>query len=86
MFDSIDAILGNLLLAVVGTLVVLAAAYNAVAFACRLKRHRRHVRYEGGYCAGCGYDIRANIGRCPECGADLFAQATTYWTERLAGP
>ena len=40
----------------------------AVAF---WRARRRRKRIAAGLCGGCGYDVRANTGRCPECGARI---------------
>ena len=66
-----------------------AAALPVVLFllaeACaRFVEHRRSLRaFEHGRCARCGYDTRANAGRCPECGDELMSHATAYWRSFL---
>ena len=37
------------------------------------RMRRRRQRMAGGLCVVCGYDVRASVGRCPECGTTLTA-------------
>lgn len=51
-----------------------------------IRSHRNNVagrRYEQHRCMRCGYDIRFNIDRCPECGDDLVEQAKRFWKGRV---
>jgi hypothetical protein len=50
-----------------------------------MRRGQATRDYERGVCTRCGYDTRANAGRCPECGDELFTQAARYWRSRFGG-
>ncbi|MCX5661692.1 MAG: hypothetical protein NTW19_18595 [Planctomycetota bacterium] len=59
------------------TLLICTASVAVIAGRCfqlgwrrtRLRRDRaREIRRQSGCCASCGYDLRASIGQCPECG------------------
>jgi hypothetical protein len=52
-----------------------AGASITIAFAARalLQQRRRRARLRQGLCRGCGYDLRASSGRCPECGRSFAA-------------
>ena len=64
-----------------GCLVVAGVIGAAVILTLNRSHHhrRRAALYRAGRCAGCGYDVHNSGHRCPECGADLFAQAMDYW-------
>jgi hypothetical protein len=44
-----------------------------LALLLRLRRHRSERWLATGRCRGCGYDLRASVGRCPECGEGIPA-------------
>jgi len=47
------------------SICVLTVAWPVVLL-CRITRGRR--RFRSGHCRVCGYDLRASLERCPECG------------------
>lgn len=60
-------------------------ALSAGTGAVLLLRRRSCVvrRYEAQRCIHCGYDIRASLGQCPECGSALLEQSVAYWKQRM---
>ena len=62
---------------------LVAALLVAHAAAQLVARYRSLRDFERGRCVRCGYDCRANAGRCPECGDELMSHATVYWRSFL---
>ena len=51
-------------------LLVAAAVLTWTVLAWRRGREKRR-RWEGEFCPGCGYDLRASRDKCPECGRPI---------------
>jgi hypothetical protein len=55
-------------------LIVITAAPGALRLRSII---RRRTRLSRGLCAKCGYDLRASVERCPECGASISGPEMT---------
>jgi predicted Zn-ribbon and HTH transcriptional regulator len=38
-----------------------------------LRETRERMMRDARLCVNCGYDVRVNAGKCPECGAEIAA-------------
>ena len=55
-------------------IVFLAGAWPGTAMVWRARRRTRRLHQQ--CCANCGYDLRASVDRCPECGQAFGANAS----------
>jgi len=62
------------LLRSVPTVIKRTDAFVMIACFVNWRARRRRFRQTHGFCADCGFDLRASPYRCPECGA-----VATYW-------
>ena len=54
--------------AILTAAAVMVGLWVAVGAVAEVPQRRREARRRTGRCVGCGYDLRATPGRCPECG------------------
>lgn len=54
-------------------LIAIVAGLLALASQVAAARYLARRRLRAGFCRGCGYDLRASPGRCPECGRPAAA-------------
>jgi hypothetical protein len=60
--------------------VFLLGVLPVVSVTRHVRRRRRARRLRTGWCAACGYDLRATPDRCPECGTLFWSDGTTQLT------
>lgn len=58
-------------LAGVGVVLAIVAGYPLWLLVTFLGIRRRTARRSAGRCVTCGYDVRGNRDRCPECGDQI---------------
>jgi hypothetical protein len=75
---------GYLILYVPDWCVVAASAAYPVVYLIHYftRTRRRRLRLAAGLCIKCGYDLRGQCGRCPECGSEQFPTALAPVPER----
>jgi hypothetical protein len=54
---------------------IVAAALFIAPVVALWRARRRRKRVAAGLCGRCGYDVRVNTGRCPECGTEIAPAA-----------
>lgn len=52
-------------------LIVALLSWYAFFWLTRRVEQRQHERFWRGHCLGCGYDLRGQSDRCPECGRPI---------------
>lgn len=55
----------------------LVAMTGVMAIVWAIRRRRRRLYAQKGFCIQCGYDLRASKDRCPECGTPITTGAMT---------
>lgn len=67
-------------------LVIGCAGVTVLGVRHQYRRHLRHTRMLTHVCAACGYDLRASLKRCPECGMPIPEDYRFYLTKDPSSP